>query len=234
MKTTQKRFVSILLIVMLVILNFTSVLAAETTTYPLLKYGSRGTAVVRLQKALITTGYLKGAADGIFGYYTKSAVIKFQTAKGIRIDGLAGNQTQTVLYAQVSQMTSRSTTTTVATDLYWLSRIIHAEAEAEPYNGKVAVGNVVLNRVSLSVFPNTVKGVIFEYYQGIPQFSPVADGTIYNTPSADSIRAAKDSLNGVRPVGSATFFFNPDKSAGSWIVANKTYVMRIGNHVFYK
>jgi len=234
MKITQKRIVSILLVVMLVTLNFTSVLAAETTTYPLLKYGSRGTAVVRLQKALITTGYLRGAADGIYGHNTENAVIKFQTAKRIRIDGIAGNQTQSLLYAQVSQTTSRGTTTTTATDLYWLSRIIHSEAEAEPYNGKVAVGNVVLNRVRLSAFPNTVKGVIFEYYQGIPQFSPVADGTIYNNPSADSIRAAKDALNGVSPVGSATYFFNPNKSAGSWIVANKTFVMRIGNHVFYK
>lgn len=234
MKITQKRFVSILLVVMLFILNFTSVSAADTTAYPLLRYGSRGTAVVTLQKALITKGYLNGAADGIYGYYTRNAVIKFQTANRIMIDGIAGNQTQSLLYAQVSQTTSRGTNTTATVDLYWLSRIIHAEAEAEPYNGKVAVGNVVLNRVNSSDFPNTIKGVIFDYYQGIPQFSPVADGTIYNTPSEDSIRAAKDALSGARPVGSATYFFNPDKAAGSWIVANKTFVMRIGNHVFYK
>lgn len=119
-------------------------------------------------------------------------------------------------------------------DLYWLSRIIHAEAEAEPYLGKVAVGNVVLNRKASSSFPGTVKGVIFEYYKGIPQFSPVADGTIYNNPSGDSIRAAQEALNGARPVGSATYFFNPDKSAAPWIVSNKIYVTRIGDHVFYR
>jgi N-acetylmuramoyl-L-alanine amidase len=118
--------------------------------------------------------------------------------------------------------------------LYWLSRIIHAEAEAEPYSGKVAVGNVILNRVKSGLFPNTVKGVIFDYYEGIPQFSPVADGTIYNSPDADSIQAAKDALNGVNYVGTATYFFNPDKAEGTWIVQNKTYVKRIGNHVFYK
>jgi len=119
-------------------------------------------------------------------------------------------------------------------DLYWLSRIIEAEAGAEPYSGKVAVGSVVLNRKASPDFPNTVKGVIFEYYKGIPQFTPVADGTIYNTPSQDSINAAKEAIRGSKPVGNATYFFNPDKSPADWIVANKTFVKRIGNHVFYK
>ncbi|MDF2522615.1 MAG: cell wall hydrolase [Clostridiales bacterium] len=230
MTNTQKRFIGLVIVVLILTLSFSSVFAAGTT-YPLLKYGSRGTAVVRLQQALRTQGYLNGAADGIYGSMTRNSVIKFQTSKRIRVDGIAGNQTQTVLYAGT---TSRSASTTAATDLYWLSRIIHAEAEAEPYEGKVAVGNVVLNRVNSSLFPNTVKGVIFEYYQGIPQFSPVADGTVYNTPSATSIQAAKAALAGQRPVGTATYFFNPDKSAGSWIVNNKTYVKRIGDHVFYK
>ncbi|MDF2891936.1 MAG: cell wall hydrolase [Clostridia bacterium] len=230
MTNTQKRFIGLVIVVLILTLSFSSVFAAGTT-YPLLKYGSRGTAVVRLQQALKTQGYLNGAADGIYGSMTRNSVIKFQTSKRIRVDGIAGNQTQTVLYAGT---TSRSASTTAATDLYWLSRIIHAEAEAEPYEGKVAVGNVVLNRVNSSLFPNTVKGVIFEYYQGIPQFSPVADGTVYNTPSATSIQAAKAALAGQRPVGTATYFFNPDKSAGSWIVNNKTYVKRIGDHVFYK
>lgn len=85
-----------------------------------------------------------------------------------------------------------------------------------------------------SDFPNTVKSVIFEYYRGIPQFSPVEDGTIYNNPSEESIQAAKDALNGVKPVGTAIYFFNPDKATGKWIVNNKTYVTRIGGHVFYK
>lgn len=119
-------------------------------------------------------------------------------------------------------------------DIYWLARIIEAEAGGEPYKGKVAVGNVVINRVLSSSFPNTVYGVIFEYYGNIPQFSPVADGTIYNNPSQVSIQAAKDAANGARPVGDATYFFNPSKAAGTWIVRNKTYVTRIGGHVFYR
>lgn len=135
---------------------------------------------------------------------------------------------------QVSVPVSTSITESQNPNLYWLSRIVEAEASGEPYQGKVAIGNVILNRVSSPDFPGTVKGVIFEYYKGIPQFSPVADGTIYNSPSQDSIKAAQDALNGSRPVSSSTYFFNPDKSAAVWIVSNKTYIIRIGNHVFYR
>lgn len=233
MKGKLRRIVSILLIMAFVSIQLTGVFANESS-YATLKFGSRGNAVVRLQQELISLGYLKDRADGIYGLRTERAVINFQIANKIRIDGIAGRQTQSLLYARpVSRGTSRISEYNSA-DLYWLSRIIHAEAEAEPYKGKVAVGNVVMNRLKSSNFPNTIKGVIFEYYKGIPQFSPVEDGTIYNNPNQDSINAAKDALKGVRPVGVSEYFFNPDKAAGRWIVENKTYVMRIGNHVFYK
>lgn len=221
---------------MVIILLFTSlqVMSVFASEYVTIKYGSRGSSVVRLQQALISKNYLKSPADGIFGVKTERAVINFQIARKITVDGIAGKQTQSTLY---NQPVSRGTTTLrnqYSTDLHWLSRIIHAEAGGETYKGKLAVGNVILNRVSSSSFPNTIKGVIFEYYKGIPQFSPVAEGTVYNNPSQESIQAAKDTLNGLRPVGSASYFFNPDKAAGKWIVQNKTYVTRIGDHVFYR
>jgi N-acetylmuramoyl-L-alanine amidase len=135
---------------------------------------------------------------------------------------------------QVLKIPSNASNQKSNEDVYWLSRIIEAEASGESYTGKVAVGNVIMNRKASNEFPNTIKGVIFESYNGIPQFSPVAEGTIYNTPSASSINAALDAINGSRVVGASTYFFNPDKSSGSWIVNNKTYVTRIGNHVFYR
>lgn len=238
MKTYSKKFMSIILILLLISLQVTSIYAAQSSnkSYSILKFGSRGSEVSQLQQTLNSKGFSAGYVDGIYGSKTEGAVINFQKASKITIDGIAGKQTQAYLYttpASLATSTSNSSST-YSTDLYWLSRIIHAEAESEPYEGKLAVGNVVLNRVSSKEFPNTVKSVIFEYFQGIPQFSPVAEGTIYNTPSPASIEAAKNVLNGVKPVGSCTYFFNPDKSAGKWIVENKTYVKRIGNHVFYK
>ncbi len=118
-------------------------------------------------------------------------------------------------------------------DLYWLSRIIHAEAQGETYEGRVAVGNVIINRVNSSKFPNTIKGVVFDKQDGYTQFSPVIDGTIYNTPDAESIRAATDVLNGARPVGNALYFLNPRKSTNFWITQNRQYMKTIGLHDFY-
>jgi N-acetylmuramoyl-L-alanine amidase len=231
MKINLKRLSSIFVVLIFLSLQVTNVFA---DTYVLLKFGSKGNAVVRLQQALNGKGHSAGSVDGIFGPKTKNAVISFQKSNGLKSDGIAGNQTQSKLYAQAISRGSTARTSQYSTELYWLSRIIHAEAEAEPYKGKVAVGNVIMNRVASKDFPNTIKGVIFDYFEGIPQFSPVADGTIYNTPSEDSINAAKDTLNNVKPVGDATYFFNPDKAAGKWIVQNKAYVMRIGEHVFYR
>lgn len=234
----KKSIITITLVFMLLMVFTTGVAASEVGRT--LKYADRGEDVVRLQQTLHEKGYYNYFIDGIYGKITEQAVIHFQIDHNIRIDGITGPQTQNTLYGS-STTSSRGTTTTRATttknyssDVYWLARIIHAEAEAESYQGKVAIGNVILNRVKSSAFPNTIYDVIFDYYGNIPQFSPVADGTIYNTPSQESIQAAKDSLNGVRPVGNATYFFNPNKAAGSWIVQNKTYMARIGGHVFYR
>lgn len=228
-----KRFLSIVVVLLLLVSSTTSVFANEA--YVILKFGSRGNGVVRLQQELRNKGYYTGSVDGIFGIGTENAAINFQRDYGLAIDGIAGKQTLSALYnsSTVSGGTNSSGTSYSQDDLYWLARIIEAEAGGEPYNGKVAVGNVILNRVKSNEFPNTVYSVIFEYYGSIPQFSPVADGTIYNTPSEESINAAKDALNGAKPVGNSTYFFNPAKAAGSWIVNNKTYVTRISGHTFY-
>ena len=119
-----------------------------------------------------------------------------------------------------------------STDLYWLSRIISAEAKGEPFAGQIAVGNVVLNRVRSSQFPNTVKGVIFDTKYGT-QFSPVASGTIYNTPTASAVRAAKICLEGYSLSTKMIYFYNPSIATSSWIGRTRPYIMTIGNHKFY-
>ena len=118
-------------------------------------------------------------------------------------------------------------------DLYWLSRIIHAEARGESFDGKLAVGSVVLNRVKNKNYPSTVYGVIFDKKNGV-QFSPILDGSIYNNPSRDSINAAKRCLEGYRTNKEILFFINPDIATSFWIVNTREYVMTIGNHDFYK
>jgi N-acetylmuramoyl-L-alanine amidase len=81
-------------------------------------------------------------------------------------------------------------------------------------------------------FPNTVRGVIFDNRWGI-QFTPVANGTIYQNPTQESIRAAKLCLEGARTAGNSLYFLNPAESSNFWVVNNRPYVTTIGSHSFY-
>ena len=117
-------------------------------------------------------------------------------------------------------------------DLYWLSRVISAESRGESLVGQIAVGNVVLNRVADSQFPNTVKEVVFDRKNGV-QFEPVSNGTIYQEPTETSLLAAKLCLEGADVVGNCLYFYAPALSAGTWISGNRTYYTTIGCHKFY-
>ena len=117
-------------------------------------------------------------------------------------------------------------------EVLWLSRIIYAESGAEPLTGKIAVGNVVLNRVRSSYFPNTIYGVIFDKKNGT-QFSPTANGTIYNTPNAQSVIAAKICLEGYTVSSDIMYFVNPSLVPNCWVCNNRILFAKIGNHAFY-
>ena len=117
-------------------------------------------------------------------------------------------------------------------EVLWLGRIIHAESSGEPLLGQIAVGNVVLNRVKSAYYPNTIYGVIFDRKYGV-QFSPVLNGTIYNTPCYNSTLAAKICLEGYDISGGAFFFLRPELSTSSWIPNSRTYAFSIGKHDFY-
>ena len=98
--------------------------------------------------------------------------------------------------------------------------------------GQIAVGNVVMNRVASSEFPGTIPGVIFDRVDAV-QFEPVENGTVYRSPSARSVEAAKRVLDGENTIGSAMYFYAPALSQGIWINANRMYYRTIGCHRFY-
>lgn len=118
-------------------------------------------------------------------------------------------------------------------ELYWLARIISAESRGEPLEGKIAVGNVVLNRVKSTMFPDTVYGVIFDNRWG-GQFEPVRNGTIYMTPTEESVLAAKLCLDGANVVGDCLYFLAPSLAQNFWTVENREFVVNIGCHDFYR
>ncbi len=121
--------------------------------------------------------------------------------------------------------------TSNTSDIQLMARAINGEARGEPYEGQVAVGAVILNRVKSSQFPNTIAGVI--YQSGA--FTAVADGQI-NVPIAENstvYKAAQDALNGWDPTGGCIYYFNPDTATNKWIWS-RPYVKTIGKHRFCK
>ena len=110
-----------------------------------------------------------------------------------------------------------------------LARIINGEARGEPYEGQVAVGAVIMNRVRSSEFPNTIAGVI--YQKG--QFTAVTDGQ-FNKPIAEDstvYKAAREALNGSDPTGGALYFYDPRYTKSKYLFSLKT-ITTIGNHRF--
>lgn len=115
------------------------------------------------------------------------------------------------------------------TDLYWMSRIINAEAGGESFIGKIAVGGVVMNRIKSPEFPDTVYSVVFDRRYGI-QFTPAYTGAIYNRPSEECVLAAKIALDGGNTAGESLYFASTTRC---WANRNRPYAMKIGNHNFY-
>lgn len=125
---------------------------------------------------------------------------------------------------------SNTTASYTASDLDILSRLIMAEAQGEPYNAKVAVGAVVLNRVKDPRFPKTITSVIYEKSGGYYQFTPVVNGWIDKSASAECVQAAKDALNGVDPSKGAFYYFD-DSATNQWLWS-KPLAAKIGKLVF--
>ncbi|WP_078427768.1 cell wall hydrolase [Alkalihalobacterium alkalinitrilicum] len=113
-------------------------------------------------------------------------------------------------------------------ELDLLARIVRAEAQTEPFEGKVAVADVVLNRVESPQFPDTIKEVIYEPRQ----FQPVANGQVNKPADEESIEAVEAALTDMRNISEdSLFFYNPDIATSRWLDTRETTVV-IGQHVF--
>ena len=152
----------------------------------------------------------------------KNLLISILLISAILIISLLLNNTKT----NISYASSSNTS-----DIQLMARAINGEARGEPYEGQVAVGAVILNRVKSSQFPNTIAGVI--YQSGA--FTAVADGQINQPIAEDSTvyKAARDAMNGWDPTGGCIYYFNPDTATNKWIWS-RPHVKTIGKHRFCK
>lgn len=207
-------------------------------------WGCTGGDVVKVQNRLSQWGYYRGPVDGIYGPKTFQAVKRFQARNGLNPDGVVGKNTWERLgYAvrrtnvawggreepgEVPAWSPAANARTRDRNGTWLlAKVIAGEARGEPYLGKVAVGAVLLNRVQSSAFPDTLAGVV---YQPLA-FESVSNGQ-YNRPvDEESLRAARQAMNGWDPTNGALFFWNPAKRVSPWIWT-RNITMRVGRHVF--
>lgn len=187
------------------------------------KVGSTGEEVRQIQTKLKEYGVYTGEVDGIYGTQTKNAVIAFQKYNGLAADGIAGEQTLRKL--GISSGAGQGGFSSSDVDL--LAKIISAESRGEPYQGQVAVGAVILNRIEHPSFPNTLAGVI--YQPGA--FSCLYDGGVNAAVAGSAYRAARDAINGNDPSGGAVYYYNPAKSTNKWIFSRPVITV-IGNHRF--
>ncbi|ATW26486.1 cell wall hydrolase [Candidatus Formimonas warabiya] len=201
-----------------------------------------------LSSTYLSPGQVLKIPAGGFNYVVKSGDTLYLLGKryGLSVASIKSNNGLTSDYLYVGQKlvltgTSSSSGNTAASasrgassyprsEVMLLARLINGESRGEPYEGQVAVGAVVLNRVDSSKFPNTLSGVIYQPNE----FSVVLDGQINLAPSATAIKAAEDALNGWDPSNGSLYYWNPAKAPNNKFLNAKPILARIGNHVFAK
>lgn len=221
---------SVLTIAAVLALNILFAAWSQYAAADLYKKGSSGATVTEIQTRLKAWGYYTGSVDGTYGSQTEKAVRYFQQSNGLSVDGQAGPETLAALGLPAGSGSgggSGSSGGENSGDVDLLARLISAESRGEPYEGQVAVGAVVLNRVNHASFPNSISEVI--YQSGA--FSCLYDGQFDQPVAESSYRAARDALNGWDPSNGAIYYFNPATATSSWIWSRPA-IVTIGKHMF--
>lgn len=134
----------------------------------------------------------------------------------------------TVPDATESQVLSRSLGRLVSKeDVELLTRVIYGEARGEDFEGQVAVGAVVLNRLKDPRFPKTMRDIVYQ----AGAFTAVTDKQIHLDPDDQAYKAAEAALSGEDPTDGALYYYNPRIATDRWI-KSRPVIKRIGNHTF--
>ena len=212
---------NIIVVFMVLLLSFISIasvaLAGNMKTSVVITANETNTRIV--QAKLAELGYFDGSIDGIFDNETITAIKNYQRDNNLAETGSLDQTTAAAIGV--------TDNTQANTDLYLLAKLIHSEARGEPYEGQVAVGAVVLNRVDDAGFPNTLQGVIYQPWA----FTALHDGQFNLEPNSTAYQAAQDALNGWDPTYGCLYYYNPVTATSSWIFS-RTTIVTIGRHVF--
>lgn len=117
-------------------------------------------------------------------------------------------------------------------DILYLAKITQIESGTQPFKTKLGVAATVVNRKKSGLFPNTIKGVIFDTKYGT-QFPPAHTSKIDVTPSKACLLAAKCALNNISSVGNSLYFISKSAAPNSWAHNNRQFYITLGNMNFY-
>jgi N-acetylmuramoyl-L-alanine amidase len=126
-----------------------------------------------------------------------------------------------IVSAKMSVVRKRSSNTDG--NILTLAKVINTESRGEPYQGQVAVGAVVINRLLNPIFPDDLNGVVF---------APGQFAYSNAKPQSSSLNAAIDAAGGADPTYGALFFYNPKTSTDTGWVTGRRIAVKIGSHVF--
>ena len=113
-----------------------------------------------------------------------------------------------------------------------VAQVLHCECRYSSFDGKIAVANIITNRVASPLFPDNVFEVIYDRRYGSVQFTIAYNGKLENTPTGECILAAKCALNGT-VVAKDCLFYQTEKLTGSWMDKNREVAMCVGGNKFF-
>jgi len=225
----RNKFIILMFLLFLIITVTVDDLRAEQRDLVLgqriLEQGSRGGDVAILQRKLAEKGFYDDRIDGLYGPKTRSAVEAFQSENELEITGRACENT---LHKFSQDEKIISVLEVSREEILLLARVINAEARGESFEGMVAVGSVIRNRVEDDRFPDTLREVIIE--EG--QFCSLIDGQADLYPNNEAKKAARAALLGFDPTHRSLYFYNPQIATNLAWISNRRVVKRIGSHVF--
>ena len=218
--------------------------AANVTTYANIRQGSDISTdrVGKLSAGAVVTvvgeenGWMEVVSGDVEGYIREDLLVTGDAARqlfeasygenaqivgaeAVDEESLAAAEAQAA--AEAAAQAQQAAASVSQSDLDLMAAIIECEAGGEPYEGKIGVGAVVMNRVRSSQFPNTISEVV--YQSG--QFSPVASGKLASVLSRGASQAcydaARDVFAGANTVGNCLYFH---AGGGSGLtIANQTF-----------
>jgi N-acetylmuramoyl-L-alanine amidase len=112
-----------------------------------------------------------------------------------------------------------------------IAKVVHAESQGEPFEGKIGVAAVILNRLEHPDFPKSIEDVVYQRNA----FTCVRNLHVSAVPDSQAYDAVNEALEGKDPTGSAVFFYNPRTASNEWIKeTEKQGAITIGNHIFFR